>query len=256
MSNQRNKAKRHKLGVDRRRLLHSSYVWHRRIGLSVCVLVLWLAITGLVLNHNDDLELGHHNIPASWASSIYGVEADIPRAWAVADKWLFASDDLIFFANQQTSISSQLTGATSLNGLVIATSGTEVFLFTDSGELIERLDSGFAPPIFALGLFDQQIVINTSSGPVASSVEFAGWEKLPHNSPVEWSQTAEPPSKQLAGLPASNGISWERFLLDIHAGRILGSARIIIADIAALGMILLALSGFYTWFTRYRRKQH
>lgn len=255
MSNQRNKSKRHKLGVDRRRLLHSSYLWHRRVGLALCVLVLWLAVTGLVLNHNDDLELGQHNIPASWASSIYGVETDVPRAWAVAKQWLFASDDFVFFANQQTSISSQLIGAIALDGLVIAASSSEVLLYTTEGDLIERLTSGFAAPIFAIGRVGQQVVINTSSGPLASSVEFSGWKKLPHNSPIQWSQTTQPPSKLLAGLPASNGISWERFLLDLHAGRILGPARIVIADIAALGMIFLALTGFYTWFARYRRKR-
>jgi hypothetical protein len=255
MSNQQSKTKRHKLGVDRRRLLHSSYVWHRRIGLSVCVLVLWLAVTGLALNHNDQLQLGHHNIPASWASGIYGVESDVPRAWPVADQWLFASDDFVFFGDQQASISSQLVGATALDGFVIAASSKEVLLFTADGELIERLDSGFSQPISALGLLDQQVVLNSSSGPVASSSEFLEWQALAHNSPIEWAQTGNPPSSLLASLPATDGISWERFLLDIHAGRIFGSARIIIADIAALGMILLALSGFYTWFTRYRRKR-
>lgn len=255
MSNQQNKAKRHKLGVDRRRLLHSSYLWHRRIGLSVCILVLWLAVTGLLLNHNDQLKLGHHNIPAAWASNIYGVENDAPRAWAVAGQWLFADDDFIYFQNQQNSISNQLIGATALDGLVIAASSSEVLLFTTEGDLVERLDSGFSTPIAAIGQYQQQIVLNTSKGPLGSSTEFLTWETLPHNADITWAQAAEAPSGLVAGLPQSKGISWERFLLDIHAGRIFGSARIIIADIAALGMILLSLTGIYTWFTRYRRKR-
>lgn len=255
MSNPSSKAKRHKFGVDRRRILHSSYVWHRRLGLAICVLVLWLAITGLALNHNDHLALDEHNIPASWASAVYGVEAEQARAWKVGDQWLLASDDFVHFGGQQTSISNQLTGAIALDGLVIAATSTELLLFTDTGELVERVDSGFPPPLFAIGNYQQKIAINSSGGPISTTVDFLSWEKLPHNSPINWSQPAAPPSNLAASLPQQNGISWERFLLDIHAGRILGSARLVIADIAAIGMILLSLTGFYTWFTRYRRKR-
>lgn len=255
MSNPKSKAKRHKLGVDRRRLLYSSYVWHRYIGLSVCIFVLWLAVTGLALNHNDQLDLDHRNIPASWASGVYGVEVETPRAWPVGVQWLFASDEFIYFQGDQTSLANQLVGAVAQNDLVIAASGSEVFLFTSEGELVERLNSGFAQPISAIGTSSNSVVLNTSAGPITGTDDFLSWVKLPHNANVNWAETAIAPSNQLASLPQSNGISWERFLLDIHAGRILGPARLIIADIAALGMILLALTGFYTWFTRYRRKR-
>lgn len=146
-------------------------------------------------------------------------------------------------------------GAIESNPLIVAASGTEVFLFTADGELIERVANGFAPPISAIGLHKQTVVLNTSAGPVASTDDFLSWQKLPHDSAIHWANTSDAPRKLLASLPQSTGVSWERFLLDIHAGRILGPVRVIIADLAALGMILLALTGFYTWLTRYRRKR-
>jgi hypothetical protein len=44
-----------------------------------------------------------------------------------------------------------------------------------------------------------------------------------------------------------SGPSLERFLLDLHSGRIFGSVGILIYDLLALAIAFLALSGLLLW---------
>ena len=42
-------------------------------------------------------------------------------------------------------------------------------------------------------------------------------------------------------------LNWQRFLLDLHAGRIAGLAGQLIMDLAALILIVLAVTGTVIW---------
>ena len=45
-------------------------------------------------------------------------------------------------------------------------------------------------------------------------------------------------------------ISWERLLLDIHSGRVLGSLGVVLVDLMALLFMLMAASGVWIWSRR------
>jgi hypothetical protein len=57
-------------------------------------------------------------------------------------------------------------------------------------------------------------------------------------------------SRQFRG----SGLTLERVILDIHAGRVFGSAGRWLADAAASVFILLALTGIWMWAGTRRRK--
>jgi len=50
-------------------------------------------------------------------------------------------------------------------------------------------------------------------------------------------------------------ISWERLLLDLHAGRFLGPLAAWFSDIMASLIIILSLSGIWLWWKNYRRSK-
>ena len=56
-----------------RRWATTARTWHRRIGLVVAVLVAVVAVTGLLLNHGDRLNLDRTNIVAGWVVDWYGL---------------------------------------------------------------------------------------------------------------------------------------------------------------------------------------
>ena len=59
--------------------------WHRRIGLSVFLVMIFLAITGFALNHSPALSLSKINLTSDWLLSWYGVAPQRAEAYAVAD---------------------------------------------------------------------------------------------------------------------------------------------------------------------------
>lgn len=50
--------------------------WHRRIGLLAAALVAILAISGIVLNHREALQLDQRAITTEWLLQWYGMEKD------------------------------------------------------------------------------------------------------------------------------------------------------------------------------------
>jgi hypothetical protein len=53
------------------------------------------------------------------------------------------------------------------------------------------------------------------------------------------------PRLQAASVPAS--LNWQRLLQDLHAGRVFGWAGQLVMDLAALLLVILALTGVIIW---------
>ena len=53
-------------------------IWHRRLGLIASIGVLFLAITGIILNHIDYWDWLQQPLPAGLLSFFYGVPSDSP----------------------------------------------------------------------------------------------------------------------------------------------------------------------------------
>ncbi|MDG1286140.1 MAG: PepSY domain-containing protein [Rickettsiales bacterium] len=48
--------------------------WHRQIGLAASLLMVLLAVTGIILNHNSALELQHQEISSEWLMNWYDID--------------------------------------------------------------------------------------------------------------------------------------------------------------------------------------
>jgi uncharacterized iron-regulated membrane protein len=53
-----------------------------------------------------------------------------------------------------------------------------------------------------------------------------------------------------AGLPVS------RVLADLHSGRLFGKAGVFVMDIVALSVVLLAVTGVWSWWLRRQENAH
>lgn len=239
------------------RLLRSLYIWHRYFGISAAMFVLVLSISGLLLNHTEELELDSAYIQSDFLLNWYGIHA--PReltAFTSGAITVTAVGDQIFWGDKHLPhVSAPLVGMLIYGDLVVIASGGSLSLHTTDGELIEKLDQvpGVPDGILALGVTPQALLaIKTAQGVYLTNESMLEWRRN-NESAVRWSDTSPLPVELKSSLQRSYrgiGLSAERVMLDLHSGRILGRAGVYLVDAAAIVFLLLAVSGTWLWARR------
>lgn len=225
---------------------------HRWVGVSLLVFVLFLAITGITLNHSADLGLDRRHVSWSWLLDAYGMEAPQPSA-SFEDGGFRATlmGERLFLDGKDTGQSmSSLVGLIVLEPLLLAAGGNTAHVFMTSGEVVESIDLGaeLPGPIKRVGAVGGRAVILSSNELFRSDEDIAVFEAWRDNvaSEIPWSVASPPDADSLAELEAAwrgRGVTVERFLLDLHSGRILDVPGTLLMDIVAACMILLGISG-------------
>ena len=151
---------------------------------------------------------------------------------------------------------SPFAGSVSYADVLVAACGDSLLLLTSTGELIESTDLSYDLPeaISAIGVAGERLLLQ--AGPAVyladlDNMDFQLEDPVPQA--VSWVQPGQPGrdyQEQLEALSYGGGVTWERALLDLHSGKYFGRAGILLADLFALGMILLAVSGVWVWSTR------
>lgn len=251
----------------RAKLLRSLYIWHRYLGLSAALFVIVLAVTGLLLNHTEELGLDSLRVSSPALLDWYGVHApDNLLAYRVGPHTVIDARERIYL--DQTPLPSAegpLQGAVEFAGLLVVAAGSQLLLLNPAGELVERLDnaSGVPADILAIGVTDSgALAVRTAHGSYLTDENFLAWHD---NSPAtaHWATSSAPTAAERQALNRAwrgDGLPLERVVLDLHSGRILGAAGVYLMDGAAALFLLLAVSGVWLWAkrlasTRTRRRQ-
>lgn len=229
--------------------------WHRRAGLLVAVFVLLLSVTGLLLNHSDELKLDEHFINSEWLLEWYGVETAQVVSYPVGEQWITDHGGAIYLGNKLVeSCRPSLAGATLYETEIIVACGNSLSLITRDGQVVERVDAtlGLPVPIDSLAMHGEQILL-ASGGKYFeldldqlkfSPAQGSGFRTLaPDTAP-------EALINEIQTQTEGHSIHWERLLLDLHSGRLFGRAGVYLFDAAAVLLIFLALSGFYYWASK------
>ncbi len=200
------------------------------MGTSLVVFVVFLAATGIALNHAVDFGLDRKYLRWSWLLDAYGMGE--PGSFA---------------------------GKVAVGSFAVVGDGRRVHVLLDSGELVESIDLGPALPgdIERVGSAAGRAVLQSAGRLFRSDAEVSGFAAWTEGDPagVEWSPRVD---RDAAGLEVlqyewrGQGVSVERVLLDLHSGRILAAPGRLFLDIVAIGTILLGVSGLV--MTRLRRR--
>ncbi|MCF7982624.1 MAG: hypothetical protein K9K86_11625, partial [Pseudomonadales bacterium] len=62
--------------------------WHRRIALIAAIFVVLLALTGLLINHANELGLDKQQLQGSWVARWYGIKKPEATAFSINHQWL------------------------------------------------------------------------------------------------------------------------------------------------------------------------
>lgn len=264
--------------------------WHRRVGLFIAPVILMLAVTGILINHSQQLGWFEQPVYSKAIGLLYGVKPEpivsgfpilplqsdslsAPRQWAIQ-----SGDQLLLDTLPVGHCSGALKGALTWDSMLAFLCGNELLFFTQAGELVEQMFD--LPDAHYLGISEAtgRLVISSrlrreSSDHPAPDCSRAvchylnpdlwQWQAASSSdssavdSGLRWSSARQLPERLSAPLNRQRplpGISLERVLLDLHSGRLFGNLGILIVDLAGLLMILLVLSGAGTWSMRTLRK--
>jgi hypothetical protein len=245
------------------RLRHSLFIWHRYIGVSVALIVVFLSVTGLLLNHTETFKLDERRIQNSLILDHYGLKLSPPKkGFQLAHKWLTQVEEQLYLDANPLSIreSNPLMGAIKTANFTAIAFNHQIILVTDNGELIEKITSlqGLPKQIQRIGKNGLgQIVIQSTQGTFYSDDDLLSWKQAMHGA-HHWAKASVIPTKlseQVAQDFRQNTIPLERFILDIHSGRFFGIAGVLFVDLATLLFLFLAFSGFWLWLRQTRQKR-
>ena len=240
--------------------LRSIYQWHRYIGVAISLLVIYLSVTGIMLNHTEELELDNSQVSSSWLLDWYGIQTpDKIISFQAGDFWVSQwQQDLFINEKPIGRFPGQLQGSMKLPLFIAIALENTLLLVSHEGELIEQLDKlhGVPSNISAIGLSESgNPTIKAMNTLYSPDAEFLSWRTV--NKPaVDWSTPAALPPRhyqRLNEIYRGMGLTLERITLDLHSGRILGIKGVYFTDILATLLICLAGSGLWLWAMRFIR---
>jgi len=232
------------------------WIWHRRVGAAVAVMVILLCLTGIALNHTESLGLDERHVSAGWLLDWYGIQApDSGMAMQAGGAEVILFGDHLYADGRLIGAPfSTLQGAVMIDGFLAIAAGGEVLLLDADLELVERLSAadGIPPGILALGRAGNgELVVRDDAGTVwQADDQMLDWHLAGEPLTLAWPAVERASSAQLAALTddyRGRILNLERVLLDLHSGRLFGGMGPLLMDAVALMMLALAGSGLWLW---------
>ena len=232
---------------SQRNLARIFYRWHRRIGVSAAVFLLWILCSGLLLNHSEQLQLDKIQLHNSGLARWYNLETEVTQNFfPLGQHWVVkTSEGLMLDGNFFSPLQSPLIGVANSEQLMAIASQNELLLLDSHATLIDRLSGNSLPvnTITAVGSACQGIAISN------------GTQGYSSQDGLDWQACAEPlvttPSQQLDEAKKQQmtpPVAVDKLLLDLHTGHFFGRAGVWLVDTVAIGLFLLALSGLWLFF--------
>ncbi len=240
--------------------------WHRRLGISAAVFILLLSVSGIMLNHSDELKLPQSHVDSDFISSLYGLkDPDSIQAFEIDGSLLIATDEQLWLSDKHIMDDvGNLKSAVILNGVIVAIVDEELLLLSAAGEIIEKMDASAGVPekinqlavsINGINSTDN-IWIKSATQWFVSDEQLLQWQLVETHSIPDWVTPAKLSTEQQQHISRnfrSRLITWERVILDFHSGRVFGIAGPLFSDLVALLLILLSVSGIAMWLRNSRK---
>lgn len=235
---------------------------HRLSGIVVFVFLIHLSVTGIFLNHTEDLSLNKTFIKSSWLMKHYNLTPPaITQSFTVNNQLILKVGEQIFLESSPVfNTKSSLKGVVQNNQMTIVALESELIFFTNSGELIEKIGGSAGVPtnIVRLGKNINEIYIQADDDYLffdETQLTFTKVNSEDVNNKIVWSASGNISSeaKQFVNqYYFGKGISVEQFFLDLHNGNIVKHLGKWILDIIGLLLLALSISGFWIWMKRKR----
>lgn len=251
------------MNTKRLRKLTSLYVWHRYAGLLAALFVIFITLSGIALNHTDDLDLKKQHISNNVLLDRYNIQAPIRILQFKAGKHLITQTDDLLFVNSGDAISADtvLAGAVEFNDFLLVALSNTLFLIDANNQLVETLGEidGVPRGISRIGLDTKQQINILSNNQIYRLSPDLSLKKIDWDYNISWineEQLSEAATRTIIQRYKSNIISLETLLLDIHSGRFFGSYGVLFFDLVGIVLLFLAFTGIIIWVRQRQKHNH
>jgi len=241
--------------------IKTNIIWHRRLGLSVFLLLIFLAISGFALNHSPALKLNKISLSSNWLLSWYGLEKPPIKGFKLDDKWFYKDGSNLLYADKQAVAACSaplLSVAKSSNTLYVLCADT-LHLLTENGQLLESFSQldGLPVDAQAISAVDNILYLVTDASVLEFNPESLALNPAPAIDPASLNaitdQLAVPESLEQQLEDSGPSISLETVILDLHSGRFFGQFGVLVIDIVGLLICILSITGLLAWINRLRQ---
>lgn len=231
--------------------------WHKKFGVISALFVVFLAASGIILNHSQQLNLNTNYIQNEWLLDLYQIKpTDDPVGFVSSNVWSVQIGERLYFNEEEIANDvSALTGLVKVNDTYVVAYDGQLTILTPQGETIERLSGAAGVPagMQAIGVDEQNnIIIKAAHGYYRVNLDELDWKEFALHD-ASWSESSSIPERiksKLLKKYRGSGLTAERVLQDFHSGRIVGQWGVYIVDFVALLFLILAISGIWMWSKR------
>jgi len=223
---------------------------HKWLGLIIALPLLWMAVSGYLLNHAEGFGLHKYEVKAKWVLNHYHqLPSGTPLGAVVGDRRISEWDEMIFLDERLLDIPGELVGAAVLNDQLLIVTRERVAVLNGTGEMVMELDELTLPgtPIVQAAMHEGKFHLKS---------EDARWWQLEDNlidsrqvfeAPEVLLKTSPLPKESIKRLEVAlqnrGFIPFSRVLLDAHSGKLFGKFGVFLNDLVVLSIIILTLLG-------------
>ncbi len=231
--------------------------WHQTLGVAMAFFVILLVVTGVLLNHTEDLKLDHKYVASNLLLDWYNISVpDEMVSFSTPNHRVALLGNRLYFDEKEFEANvAGLLGVVEIGDTTVVAIPGQLLILDSEGGIIEKLGGvdGVPAGMKRLGLAaERQLVIEAAHGIYLADLEALEWQEGELDG-IRWSTPVslpEEPREALLRQYRGKGLTLERVLLDIHSGRLLGSFGVFLIDVAALLFLTLAITGVWMWSRR------
>lgn len=233
--------------------------WHRYLGAVVALPLLWLCVTGLLLQHSERLGLNERLVSSAWLLERYGQVPEGAPVVVQAGRFTVAGwGDALFLDGKLLEENGTLVGAVAKPAELVIATRDQLFVYDSQGEYLDRLGEASLPglPVQSVGLLDAGLHVKIDGESFLISDDLLDYEPaaLDAGEEIAWSdledgrETAQAALRE--GLAEGSGFTWSRVMTDLHSGSLFGWLGRFLVDLTGIAVIVVTLFGIRLLFRR------
>ena len=213
-------------------------------------------LTGILLQHSDDLGLPNKFLANTWLLNYYGIKPNPITTYQLKNQTVSHAGGYLYLSGKPiTGNVEKLFGAVTNNDQIIIAVSDSLIVTDFHGNLIDqvtKLDGLKESPLGISISTKGTTVVRGGTKYWESTKDLFDWQEYngPHPQWVAPSITLPALRQVIETHDMSRQISLERFLLDAHSGRVFGKYGIYVIDAAAILLLILSLTGIWLWSVR------
>ena len=224
--------------------------WHRYLGAVFALPLLWLVISGLLLQHGEKLGLSEKKVSSAWLLKQYDqIPEGMPTVTRAGRFRVAGWDGEVFVDNRLLEESGTLVGAVALPAELVVAVENEIFVYDAQGLYLDRLGEESLPavPLEKIGIDSaNRVHIRTDAGQHMLGEGFFEFELASPESEVVWSSLSEGVEERDSlqqVLVEGSEFTWSRVITDLHSGSLLGKVGRFFVDLTGVAVLVLTVLG-------------